>query len=141
SRLPVLLLSCRSDLFGHQTNLVDPGTFRDVDNLSYVVKQKIRITLNEGCTVTACLEHFLQPVAKIPDFDFILVDLDLPRLVDRHNDGLVGRIRWGGRRPRGRRLWNRRVESFRSQRSDRHEDDEKYEQNVDERGDVDVGLC
>src|SRR5580704_6113937 len=127
-RTSEILLPC-FELCGDQANTVDTRAVHDVNGARHFHEEHVVIALDEGNLLGAILEDLFNAWTKTIPGGVFVVDFELAVLLDLDNNGFVLQllvllfIR--------RRLRDQGIESFWSQRSDNHENNNQHQQNVD----------
>src|ERR1035437_10018365 len=134
-------LTAGFDLGRDQPNFIDTRCVGDVDDLCHIVEGQLGISLDEHDFFGAGLEDVVEAAFQILPRHVVLVDFER-RLIAaasqylHHNSAVVA---WRLLLLVLGRLGNQRVQTFRSQRRDHHEDDEQHQQDVNHWRYVDVG--
>src|SRR5580704_14209328 len=125
----------RFEIGSDQSNLVDAGTPHDVDRSRNIAKPHRVISFDEGDLLGALLEDIGEARPERVPSGVLIVDLQFPGIENLHDDRLLKSLRllllvWR------RGLWHQRVQTFRRQRRDHHEDDNQNQENIDQGYDV-----
>ena len=78
---------------GDETDLINTRASSDVDDFRHIGERQRGITLHERHPVAARLENLLEALAEFTDVDGVLIDLNPPAGIDRHNDDMGKDIR------------------------------------------------
>src|ERR1700730_2195560 len=125
----------RFEIGGDQSNLVDSGSPHDVDRSRDIAKPHRVVALDESDFLGALLEDVGEARTKRVPGGILIVDLQFVIFENLNDDRLLKSLRllllvWR------RGLWHQRVQSFRRQRRDHHENDDQYQENIDQGHDV-----
>src|SRR5262249_11985723 len=126
------------NLLSDQADLVYSRSPRNVNNVDHVVETQLCITLDEHRSFIPGLKDFRELIPQVLFGHCFLIDRDSPVPIDGDYDSAIQGIRVWRRGTGWGRLRDLRIQPFRDQGCDHHEDDDQNQENIDQRGDVDV---
>ena len=113
------------------------GSVRGIDEASHVIEEDLIVRLDKQRSIGAGAEDLAQAWKERREIQHFLIEKNPAVSIEAEDEAPLGMLILFGRRSLIR---NARVKTLGRQGRDHHEDHEQDEQNVDKRGDVDVGL-